>query len=425
MEVINQHFREAESIAVPQAEGLNSEFLNALPYAIREELIRQERLEEGQRNHDREPTAPLVSARTVVPPHQNPIASSKGSTRESMAVVDSAGVASLLRLVFAPRLFDKQLLFQLLGNLCENSKARGELIGLLLSILSNGSVDLASVDKTFSLLSLKNRMKPLANEEENFSVSSLYAVPNLVAQQCLEVLTTLTESNSSVGKYFLTESELPAFVKTPRKKKGKTVNSQFVYPVVILLNLLDQPIFLSNGAVLEQLMHLLSNILRPLSHIAKKKFSQIDSKPSNENDDVVLDVVKESGSSELINAKEKNEIKLPVIPDSSISNAVKVLVEGSSSSKSFQFTLSVIQYLCSYPYNLNIVIHDLLSFAQSISESVMEEIQGLLDYLQSLDSQQSLPPSMLEYFTSQSASQAKMLRVLKTVDYLFSKTNGT
>ena len=44
MEVINQHFREAESIAVPQAEGLNSEFLNALPYAIREELIRQERL---------------------------------------------------------------------------------------------------------------------------------------------------------------------------------------------------------------------------------------------------------------------------------------------------------------------------------------------------------------------------------------------
>ncbi|KAJ3361762.1 hypothetical protein HDU91_003754, partial [Kappamyces sp. JEL0680] len=440
LEVVNQHFREREAreVVAPAPAGLNSEFLDALPFEIREEVIRQERLEAEQREsfaleqrrESRLGTTALTAAGAQEAPFTPaPAGKAKaGGHRESIGLVDSAGIASLLRLVFVPEQVDKSLLFHLLGNLCENTKSRVELLGLLLSVLGSGSPDLAIVDKAFSHLSLKNRMKPVHGSHDSPPTTPSALVPNLVAQRCLEVLTTLTESVSSVGKYFLTESEPSVLFKTPRKKgkgKDKLTSPGLVYPVVLLLNLLDQPVFLQSPAILEQLVHLLSNVLRPLSHIAKKKFLHVETKaPSTETSAALEGDVKMDSSSAKPDTKDKHDIKLPFFPEESIRNVVRVLQDGSSSSKSFQFTLSVIQYLCSYPSHLNVIVGELTLSAQTVLQPLLQEVNKLLQLLKHPDAGDQEKATIVEIFTSPFAYQAKLLRILKTIDYLFSKTNG-
>ena len=479
LEVVNQHFRERELSqardAIGPASELNPEFLDALPFEIREEVIRQER----QENEQREAAARRAEARataganaisallhgdsaaagvvdeTLDPTLLSSSAAGKSKSssvaKESIQLVDSSNIASLLRLVFVPDPIMKDGIYKLLASLCQNSKSRSEIIGLLISVLNAGSTDLASVDKTFAQLTLKSSSvssKITSTKEESSVSSSIHEsdfVPNLVAQRCLEALIHLTSSVSSVGKYFLTESEpvLPLHLKTPKSKKSKGKEKQqtlMVYPVIQLLNLLEQPSLLRSSVALEKLMHLLSNVLRPLSHIAKKNFAKpapeipaielVTSAPDQEaakETEVKAEPAKAGSSSVKEKEAIKPDIKLPVLAEGSVCNVVKVLKDGSSSSKSFQFTLSVIQYLCSYPAHLNIVVQELLNSAQLLGDLMLTEIDLLLRELKSnigRESPDSLNAMILETFTSVGATQAKLLRILKTIDFLFSKTNG-
>ena len=400
--------------------------MNALPFEIREEVIRQERQENEMRQSSRQ-RAPGNSQAPVTENKidTKSISKSKVSAvnRDSIHLVEISGIASLLRLVFLPDSVNNTSLFNLLGNLCENSKSRNEILGLLLSVLSSGGADLASVDDMFSHLTLKTRKKTGASDRDTPIAAS---VPDLVAQRCLEVLIHLTRTVSVVGKYFLTESEAPLALKV-KSKKGKTKlqTSSLVFPVVSLLNFLDQSRFLTNSTVLEQSMRLLSNVLRPLSLIAKKKFlnpdkaNKTDLHESFIEEKLAVHGDKPEPQSSKDEKKEKNDIKLPSIPDSSVINAVTVLKDGISSSKSFQYALSTIQYLCSYPHHLNIITTQLLYFVQSLGDLITKELDQLLSDFKA--DTQPLNIGILEPFIIPTASQTKILRILKTIDYIYSK----
>lgn len=425
-EVINQHMREQNFITLDPtgALNLNPEFLDALPLEMREEVLAQERLEAEQRE--------LVSRRaaTAAAPKVPDASNAKTKSvaqKESINLIDQAGLANVLRLIFIPEPPEKTVLDRFLSNLCENSKSRSELLGLLLAVLTSEAETLVAVDRTFAHLTGKTRISNLAHLELNPSAIS-DVVPNLVTQRCLETLSNVATKVSSVGKFFLTEHESSLNLKTPKsakKGKGKTPVRSMSYPVVTLLNLLEKPHFLSNPVILEQLIHLLSTVLRPLGHIAKKRFAPKepcagDAGPSEATLTVEQTPVKTTETP----AKEKPEIKLPALPESSVKAVVNVLKDAVCSSKTFQFTLSVIQHLCSYPENLNIITRELLASAQLIADSMIVDVDLLLNTLRTLPENQVLEPTALIPFTSPSASQAKLLRILKTIDFLFSKNHG-
>ncbi|KAJ2995906.1 hypothetical protein HDV02_000306 [Globomyces sp. JEL0801] len=456
-EVINQYLTEqraAQTLEPSLASSeINAEFLNALPIHIREEVLQQERLEAEQRQAAAAQSAPTPArTNTAAVPDITDIlpntttATAKGKHnqhKESIQLLDQSGLASLLRLIFIPEPTGKASLDLLLTNLCENSKTRTELLGLLLSVLANGSHDLASVDRAFSQLTLKTRAKglgviePLAFTPTNISNSE--PVPNLVAQRCLESLTHLVSSSILVGKYFLTESESQITGKTPKsakKGKGKEKPAVLSCPVVMLLNLLEKSTFLQNSIVLEQLMHLLSNVLRPLAHIAAKKYNQkgkkpiVDlssaSEPASTTTTSKTKAILETPSKEKDDGKdkEKGEIKLPNLPESSVCAVVNVLKDSVCSSKTFQYTLLVIQHLSSYPENLAIITRELISSAQLLGDSMIGDVQTLIDTLKTQNSKQYIEPTVLEPFTSTSSVQAKLLRILKSVDFMFLKYQG-
>lgn len=344
-EVLNQHVRDQQAARIerPPDSQISSEFLDALPPEIRAEIIQQEAMERARRRTE-ETARPTREAAEIdpasfiasldpslrqavlleqdegfiqsLPSHmiaeagayrdelnsgrpivsRNPIRNAPAATQvrkyapqhDAILLLDRPSVAILVRLLFFPQVLKKTLLFKVLVNLCENSKTRMELFNILLSILQEGTADLAAVDKSFAQLSVRNReTKPQTPKSagkqkvsnDYFSSLSLPAsqvetVPDLIAQRCLEALTYIVSANELSSLFFLTEHDLPAGLRKTVTKKGKGKDkqiSQTHYPLVLLLNLLDRQGLLRTPAILESVVGLLATITRPLTTLKDPK----------------------------------------------------------------------------------------------------------------------------------------------------------
>ena len=341
-EVLNQHVRDQRAARVerPPDSQISSEFLDALPPEIRAEIIQQEALERVRRRPeenasrvaatgepaDIDPASFIASLdpslRQAVlleqddgfiqtlpshmiaeagvyrdevqarrpPTSRNPTRAVPTGTparkfavqHDAILLLDRTGIAVLVRLLFFPQVLKKALLFKVLVNLCENAKTRTELFNILLSILQDGTGDLAAVDKSFAQMSVRNRdSKPLTPKAIGkqkattdyltalaLPASQIETVPDLIAQRCLEALTYIVSNNQLSSVFFLTEHDLPVGLRRAAIKKGKGKEkqvSQTHYPLVLLLNLLDRQNLLRTPAILESVVNLLATITRPLS----------------------------------------------------------------------------------------------------------------------------------------------------------------
>jgi E3 ubiquitin-protein ligase HUWE1 len=341
-EVVNQHIRAARVERPPDSQ-ISNDFLDALPPEIRAEIIQQERQEQARRRgpetapggepgstgvaaemdpasfiasldpHLREvvlldsddgfiqtlPSHMIAEAgvyrdgsrpRRGVPPNRatahRPTAPRKlAPSHDAIQLLDKAGVATLVRLLFFPQILKKSLLFKVLVNLSENAKTRTELFNLLLNILQDGTGDVAAVDKSFAQMSFRN--SKMSNQQtpkavgkqragsdyfHNLSLPNLQheANPELVAQRCLEGLTFIVSSNELSSLFFLTEHDLPAGIRRAASKKGKGKEKQLPqthYPIVLLLGLLDRPSLLKTPSTMELVVGLLATVTRPLANV--------------------------------------------------------------------------------------------------------------------------------------------------------------
>ena len=358
-EVLNQHVRDRQASRVerPPDSLISAEFLDALPPDIRAEIIQQEAMERTRRQTEETASRPPIRAPAEIdaasfiasldpslrqavlldqddnflqtlPPHMiaeagvyrdeaharhnhssrnpvRPIATAppvkKHPQHDAIMLLERAGVAILVRLLFYPQVLKKGLLFKVLVNLCENIKTRTELFNLLLSILQDGTGDLTAVDKSFAQMTVKSResklQTPKAKQRSTdfippfgMQISQIEAVPDLIAQRCLEALTYIVNANESSSLFFLTEQEMSAGLRKLSTKKGKGKEKQMPqthYPLVLLLNLLDRQTLLRTPAILESVVGLLATITRPLTGLKEPSKMDEDVMPSTSAQDNV------------------------------------------------------------------------------------------------------------------------------------------
>ncbi|KAF9997246.1 hypothetical protein BGZ79_009053 [Entomortierella chlamydospora] len=420
--------------------------------------------------------------------------------RDAIQLVDKSSLATLVRLMFLPQPLSKNILNKLLVNLCENSKTRAELLSLLLSILQDGGADLAAVDKSFAQMSLRGKTVIKAHHHHKGKGTATLPtqvpvamdnVPNLVARRCFEALYYIVSSNSQAVLFFLTEHENVTLKRSPSKKgKGKEKAVSSKYPIVLLLDLLERPIFVENSALMEQLMTLLSVICKPLAVLAKdeeeeKRKKEEEEKEKKEREeqqmeeqtesaattsaDVTTDATAgsestapaaaeqgaavpaessgptpatEEGSSSTIevvtseqpaseskpDAKavdaEPPTLKPPAIPDHCVQLIVRVLTAGECSSRTFQYTLSVIQNLSVLEGTRDVITAELVRVARELGAGILEDLHELSQTLANAMSGVDVQGVALEKFSPASSGQAKLLRVLKTIDYMYSRKQG-
>ncbi|GAA5975362.1 hypothetical protein JCM5350_006450 [Sporobolomyces pararoseus] len=381
--------------------------------------------------------------------------------REVIQLLDKSGLATLVRLLFFPHPLRRNSLQKVLVHLCENSRTRVELINLLLTILQDGTRDVSAVDKSFSQMSIRASKSLLGKDKDTPKrkvpdtpgpVSSLphfpgESVPNLIAQRCLEALAFLVNANDQTPLFFLTEQEIAVSRRAAKKGKGKEkAQPSTTFPLIILLGLLERPALLKTPSMMDSLTTLLASVTRSLTVLQKKPKSTetssgtdsaanagstttpatasgADAPPAVTNnaatteaapstsDDKGKEKSKESEGPPSADILLKNP---PQIPDSSLKLVVNVLDAGECSSRTFSQTLTLIQNLSNLESGRNTILDELKARAEKISNDLIPDLQELVE---TINRDETVSSTTLSKFTPASSSQAKLLRILKTIDF--------
>ena len=328
----------------------------------------------------------------------------------------------------------------------------------------------AAVDKSFAQMSVRNRdSKPLTPKAigkqkataDYFTALALPAsqieiVPDLIAQRCLEALTYIVSNNQLSSVFFLTEHDLPFGMRRAAIKKGKGKEkqvSQSHYPLVLLLNLLDRQNLLSTAQPSEIPDSVPVNTTinadfetlpptqpeHPVEHPIEQGTGNLYISNQHAIDD--SNFVGDSPSTPITssasgphgaektseeNVEEKALLPhAPQVPHPALRLIVNILTIGECSGRTFQQSLALIQHLSYIPDARDVIAHELKSKAQEFGQALYSDLDELAGALQE-SSNNILISSVATKFSPASSTQAKLLRVLKTIDYMYTpKTSST
>ncbi|KAF2730484.1 hypothetical protein EJ04DRAFT_515209 [Polyplosphaeria fusca] len=397
----------------------------------------------------------------------------KRKARPCVQMLDKSGVATLLRLMFIPQTGSAKLsLSHILRNVCENRQNRAEVISILLSILQDGSADVNAVERSFSQLSLRAKSDkqqgsdktPKGRKNIGALTMSSEVSPLMVVQQCLHTLWQLTDKNPPVWSFFLTEHETAVGFKNRSNRKGKAKETKATkYPLNALLGLLDRKLIIESSSIMEQLTTLLRVITGPLQ-VLKKEKEKVAAEAEKEQDQPTAqdqsmtsqpDALAEpqptaeqqaedtemagqveaqtapateaqddsSKPEEKVEAEDKTKrhrtLAPPDVPESNLRLVAKILAARECNSKVFQETLSVISNLSPIPGAKEVFGNELLGIAQELARSTLADLATLTIQVSKAATPTDVQGMALSKFSPASSDQAKLLRALTALDYLF------
>jgi E3 ubiquitin-protein ligase HUWE1 len=391
--------------------------------------------------------------------------SQKKKSRPCVQMLDKAGVATLLRLMFIPQQGSaKTSLSSILRYVCENRQNRAEVISILLSILQDGSADTNAVERSFAQLSIRakqpqqpaDKTPKISRKNGALSINADVS-PLMVVQQCLNTLTQLCEKNPAVWSFFLTEHETGVGFKNRGNRKGKAKDTKASkFPVNALLTLLDRKLIVESSSIMEQLTTLLRAITYPLHTLTKdkekaaeeaKKKAENATEPGRAADLTAIveqsvsgtDAQAQGQDTEMTTAgegegsatkptepkaeeektKKHRELVPPEIPEHNLRLVAKILAARECNSKVFQETLSVISYLSPIPGAKEIFGQELLGISKDLARSTLHDLTSLTAQVSKAESPTDVQGIALAKFSPASSDQTKLLRALTALDYLF------
>lgn len=416
-EVFTQHIRERRANANSsgtEVREIDPDFLEALPDQIRDEILQQEAMarrfssgrlgflevddnEDSELEDDADDTeidrsGPLVldSGATIYPPGRRQDAQDDSSVPKrrktfSVPLVDKAGVASIIRLLFVPQAFHQRThIYSALSQNCNNKQTRAEVMSLLIAILNDALHSQKALEKLYSLIC--GRAKNMKPHDVNLKKSlPIGATPVIVGIQLIEAVYFLLEKNIHSRYYLLTENE-NIFV-TRRAQKKKLHNTSYEkYPINFLLKLLENPL------LREQ--HMFIDLLASVLHIGTRPLLLLKNKENSPS------------------------ISTSSIPELNLRLIVRILCSNECANSTFRRTISAMQNLSVMKNAHNVFSDELSDAAIKLSVDIVKDLKFLSTELQS-DLQSSTDSKMLSKFTAPSSHQAKLLRILTALDYMY------
>ena len=409
----------------------------------------------------------------------------KPPRKQIVQMLDKAGVATLLRLMFVPQQgSSRQSLNGILHDVSRNRQNRAEVISLLLSILQDGSTDLNAIERSFTQLSLRAKLPVAHKTPQSLKRSltgpmasvanSIEATPLMVIQQCLSALVSLTQYNPHIPAFFLEEHEVTSGMKTKTSRKGKAKeNRASKFALNALLSLLDRKLIMESSGCMEQLSSLLQSVTHPLTILLRKdrdkptepkdvEVSATQQEPTSgpevvmsdqtvqdvnqtaepsteESTSPMLDVQTEGEAREEVvggatesqikdegttkpaeeKAKKARDLTPPVVPEENLRLVVNILAARECSAKTFRDTLSTINNLSGIPGAKEVFGKGLIEQAQDLGYSILKDLDELVPQIKQAESGTDIQGMALTRFSPASSDQAKLLRVLTALDYLF------
>jgi E3 ubiquitin-protein ligase HUWE1 len=444
----------------------------------------------GADRHIRYPPDPMHLGRRNAIHHRlhgDAVVPEEQSARKSRPVVqilDKAGVATLLRLMFVPQQGSARVsLNGILRDVCANKQNRAEVVSTLLSILQDGSSDMGAVERSFAHLTLRAKQTSPQKTPQPKRASPEAAPgagdmsPLMVVQQCLSTLAVLVSYNKSMADFFLKEHEMVSSMKSRSARKGKAKESKASkYPINALLGLLDRKLVIESAPVMEQLANLLQEITKPLTALQKREKEKAeeedkkkkaeaaqqagaatastttDGAPETADVDMTAAPQAEQPSTEQAATEQVDAAASPVeprklaeeskaddkpespdekpkkprtleappqVPEHNLQLVVSIVAARECSYKTFKDTLTLLTHLSTIPQAKQIFGKELIRQAQQLGGVILHELADLVVQINNAKSSTDVQGIALSRFSHSSSDQAKLLRVIKALDFLF------
>ncbi|KAI5951781.1 TOM1 [Candida jiufengensis] len=422
-EVLASYVRERRANATStgtDAREIDPDFLNALPGNIRQEILQQESLarrysafegnrdefsdavedhdEDDEDDHDEDignmiysmrPQSRRTSAAATsasVSASARTLNSAESSKKKSsgkiffLPLVDKNGIAALVRLLFSPlSIIQREQIYHALQYICHNKQSRIETMNLMIAILHDIFTSQKSIQKIYSQLC----SRALGGKEVKVRVP-LNTTPISIGIQFIESIDYLLEKNIHLRYYLLTEHE----ISVSSTKKGKKSLKESIYPINSLLKLLDNKLVAEDQTFLDILARVLQVSTRPLNSFKK---SGEEGKPIT-------------------------PIPIPTIPEENLRYIVKILTGNDCSNSTFRRAISAMQNLAALSSASEIFTKELSEKASEFGNKIINDLNKLS---KELNDKGELSSKLFSKFSAHSSDQAKLLRVLTALDYMF------
>ncbi|XP_051125493.1 E3 ubiquitin-protein ligase UPL1 isoform X2 [Andrographis paniculata] len=326
-------------------------------------------------------------------------------------LLDANGLKALIRLLRLAQPLGKGLLQRLLLNLCSHNCTRAILVRLLLDMINPETVG------TVGGLTSTNAQRLYGCQSDVvYGRSQLCdGVPPLVLRRVLEILTYLATNHSGVSSllFHFESSNVPEVTPTNHsevRNEGDTaIEGQHDLgrsrglqkgdiPLILLLKLLSQPLFLRSIAHLEQVMGLLQVVVYAAASKAdirsntEETTAQIEAPSGNETSDTQKDPTAEGepnqvdqsasgikSTSDVQRSLQPYDIFL-LIPQSDLHSLCGLLGHEGLSDKVYTLSGDVLKKLASTaPAHRKFFILELSELAQRLSSSAVNELVTLRD----------------------------------------------
>ncbi|RLV95953.1 putative E3 ubiquitin-protein ligase TOM1 [Spathaspora sp. JA1] len=391
-EVFTQYVRERRANATTTGEDtreIDPDFLEALPGHIRDEILQQEAMsrryasfeqglneEEDEREEDDDDEEE----------EDEELIEFNGSRRSSKStkkvfftpLVDRGGISSLIRLLFSPlSINQREHIYHTLHYMCHNKQSRIEIMNLMIAILYDCFTNLRPIEKIYNQVC--NRAKSGTTKH----LLPIGASQISIGIQIIEAVDYLLERNTHLRYYLLTEHENVFIAKKSHKVLTRGNNDKFA--LNYLLRLLENPLVCQDQTFLDILARVLQVSTRPLQ------------------------VLKEHETS--------SPLQLPVIYHENYRQVIKILTGNDCSNVTFRRTISAMQNLSVLPNAQKTFSLELSDQASNLGVEIITDLNNLTKELQrDVNSSES---KSFSKFSAHSSDQAKLLRILTALDYMF------
>lgn len=413
-EVFVQHIRERRADAVhgnTSSREVDSEFLNSLPEDIRNEILEQEAAEQRLSNvierasesnieenedfdmlqdeEDNNAIHEMSSIHDTMELHEEQGKEEKKKQEKIYfePLIDRQGTAALMKSVFIVQPYiQREIYHELFLKLCSSKQNRNDIVNILLMILQEGAVDQNSLEKIYGMIVARSQGNTRVS---NSAIKQLPpdTTPLTVANQAIEILQYLIDSDSKIKFFFITEHE--NLLVSKNKKDDSKMKDKL--PIKYLFSLLDRKLITDETVLMDLLTNILQTCTKPLPAILKNKNSNIS----------------------------KRKFNIPSFDAEELSNIVSIIRFDSCSTKVFQQTLNILHNLCAVEGSFNIFTDELSKIVKDTAVVLIDDIKELTKEVENANFGNELNVDLVQKLTLPSSEQAKLLKVLTAVDYLY------
>ncbi|SCU94342.1 LADA_0G07976g1_1 [Lachancea dasiensis] len=394
-EVFSQHIRERRAEALEQtveSREIDTDFLDSIPENLREEILEQEAAESRfsrlMNNNDRErDEIPDEDEQSDVT-GDNRMGKKKPGKIYFSPLVDRSGISALMRSLFISQPYlAREAYHELFFRLCSSKQNRSDIMNILMLILTEGIDDNKSLEKVYNLISNKALGVVKASTSRVLPVE---CTPLSVANQTIEVLQNLIETDSRLKFFFITEHENLLINKSPLKTKKDLFAGNVKWPINYLFSLFDKKIITDESVLLDLLTRILQIITKPITTIAKTV----------------------SGGSQ-------KKFTIPDIEKKHLEAVVSVIRLDACNTKVFQQTLNIMTNLSTINCAQDIFTEELCSLAIKTVGVLVPDLDALNAEISGVENGTEIDYETIQKFTAHSSDQAKLLKVLTAIDYIF------